>query len=164
MDNGKDIDDGRGGMRCSGNCSGNVVIVDSGMRRGGKGSIPIPAALANLSLSLSSSFSSASMPASSFLTTAKAVEGGGGGGGSLSVGGVVVVPVGGEMIRYNAPYPVGDAPVCNGVDSVDANSNKDGGDVVVRSVRGKRGVGFCGREEEKDQGRGEGGRMVGAGW
>ena len=52
------------------------------MRRGGKGSIPIPAALANLILLSSPSSSSASVPVSSFQTISKAGE-------RLGVGAVV---------------------------------------------------------------------------
>ena len=47
-DNGKDGDDGGGGRRGSGNCNGNVRNLESGMRRGGKGSILIPAALTHI--------------------------------------------------------------------------------------------------------------------
>ena len=45
-DDGEDGDDGGVGRRGSGNCNGIVGSAYSGIRRGGKGSIPIPAALA----------------------------------------------------------------------------------------------------------------------
>ena len=47
---GKEEDDGGGGMRGSNNCNVNVGSENSGMRRGGKGSLPIPAASATLPL------------------------------------------------------------------------------------------------------------------
>ena len=66
---GEDRDGGRGGRMGSGDCKGNVISADSGMRRGGKGSILILAALADSLPSLSTSSFFASIPASSFLTT-----------------------------------------------------------------------------------------------
>ena len=80
-DDGEDRDDGGGVTRGIGNCNGKIGSADLGMRRGGKGLILIPSALAN-SPALSSS-SSASVPASSFLTTTEAGEGGFGSGGAI---------------------------------------------------------------------------------
>ena len=64
---------GGGGKRGSSNCNGNVRSADSGMRIGGKWLIPIPRDFPNSPLSLLP-LSSASVPASSFPTTAKAGE------------------------------------------------------------------------------------------
>ena len=47
-DNGEGGYDGGGKRKGGGNYNGNVGSVDSGMRRGGKGSIPIPVYLDNL--------------------------------------------------------------------------------------------------------------------
>ena len=45
--NGEDRDNRGGGRRFSSNCNGKLESADSGMRREGKGSIPIPAASTN---------------------------------------------------------------------------------------------------------------------
>ena len=66
------VDCGGVGRRGSGNCNGNIEGADSGMRRGGKGLIPIPVFSANLPASLLPYFLSKFMPASSLPMTAKA--------------------------------------------------------------------------------------------
>ena len=45
-------DNGKGGNRGGSNCNGNAGSADSGIWRGGKGLIPIPAVLDNLPPSL----------------------------------------------------------------------------------------------------------------
>ena len=70
------------------------------------------------------------VPMYSFLTTTKEVEVGGWGGGAVvGLGGAV--PGGVERRIYAAPYPAGDAPFRDGVDSGDSDANKDGGGAVV---------------------------------
>ena len=63
----------------------------------------------------------------------------------IVIGGVAVI-TGGERRTYAAPSPTGYAPVRDGVDSGDANANKDAGGTV-------KGGGFYGGEEENYNGR-----------
>ena len=144
-DDEEDGDYGGGEMKVSNNCNRNVRSADSGMRRLGKGTIPIPVASANSPSSLLPPSSSASMPVSSFPTTAESGEEGGGGGWEVLVGGGVVVTGGGYMRGSVDPSPAGDAPVLGGVDSRDADANEDGGGAVVRSVGGNGGRVFYSR-------------------
>ena len=119
--------------------------------RGWKGSIPIPA-------------DSANSPPPSFPTTSKAGEVGVGGGGAVVVGGGAVVTGGGDNIRYSAPSLAEDAPVHDGVDGGDANTNEDGGDAIVGSVGGNGGgeEGFYDKEEEDNNCNVGGGGRAGA--
>ena len=85
-DDGKDVEYGGGGRRDSGNCNGNFRSADLGMRRGGNGLIPIPAASNDYPPSLFPSSSSASLVVSSLPMTAEVGERRGVGGGGSVVG------------------------------------------------------------------------------
>ena len=134
------------------------------MRRGGKGSTPIPAALANSHLLLFLLLLSAPVTALSLPTTAEAREGAGGRVGEVVEGGVAVLPVVRERRRYATPSPADDTLVHYILDSWDANANKDGGSALVGSVGGDGRGRFYGREEENNNGNGGGGGGAGGAW
>ena len=82
---------------------------------------------------------SACLPASSFPKTANAGEGGEGRGGEVVIGVGEVVTEGVESRTYAALFPAGGgAPIRNGVDSGDADANKDISGTIVGSVDSDR--------------------------